>query len=239
MKSGQELEVQVSIRNPGKHHSRLLRRTKRVPGVVYGAKIKPFSVEADEKLIERCRKMTLHENPIFKLVSDQSELNHVNVMVKSIDIHPLNRRPVHIDFFALDMTAQIRVNVQLKFEGRPRGLADGGNLQVIMREVEVECLPTQIPEALVANVEGLGVSESLHVYDLQLPEGVRMMSDKDLAIATVAVIEEEVITPVVSEAATADGAAAAAPGAPAAAGAAAPGAAGATPAAAGGGAKKS
>src|SRR5687767_3227322 len=101
MRNAQDLQVEVKVRNPGKHHARLLRRTKKVPGVVYGAKITPFNVEADLNLIERCRRMTLHENPIFKLVSDQSDLNTLNIMVKEIDVHPLTRRPVHFDFFAL------------------------------------------------------------------------------------------------------------------------------------------
>src|SRR4051794_31106562 len=99
----QDVQVEVKMRNPGKHHARLLRRTKRVPGVVYGAKNEPLAIEAELNMIERCRKMTLHENPIFKLVSDQPSLNSLNVMVKEIDIHPLTRMPVHFDFFALDM----------------------------------------------------------------------------------------------------------------------------------------
>lgn len=222
VKNAQDLEVAVSPRHPGKHFSRQLRREARVPGVVYGAKIQPFSVSADVKQIDRCRRMTLHENPIFKLVSQEGELNNLNVMVKSIDVHPLSRRPVHIDFFALDMTAAIRVEVQLKFEGKPKGAADGGSLQIIMRELSIECLPTQIPEQIVVNVEDLGVGESLHVYDIQLAEGLKMISDRDLAIVTVAVIEEEVIAKP-TETAVAEGAPAA-------------GAAGATPAAATGGA---
>jgi large subunit ribosomal protein L25 len=199
--AGQNIELEVRPRVTGKHLSRALRREAKVPAVVYGAKLSPHSIEADLKVVERVRKLTLHENPIFKLKSADSNLNGVNVLVKALDVHPVTRRPVHLDLFALDMTQAIRVHVQLKFEGKPIGLADGGNFQIVMRDVEVECLPTAIPESLSVDVSNLGVNDSVHIYDLQLPEGVKTISNKDLTIATVVVQAEE--TPVAAPAAAA------------------------------------
>ena len=242
--AGQNFELQVRPRTAGKHFSRTLRKEAKIPAVVYGSKVSPHSVEADLKLVERVRKMTLRENPIFKLVSEDKALNGVNVMVKSIVVHPVTRLPLHVDLYALDMTQAIRVRVQLKFEGKPIGLADGGNFQIVNRDVEIECLPTQIPESFSIDVSNLGVNDSVHVSDLTLPDGVKAISPKDLTLATVIIIAEEDLTPVAAAApaegaaAAAPGAAAAAPGAPGAAAPAADGKAAAAPAADKGGAKK-
>lgn len=234
--AGQNIELEVAPRTVGKHFSRALRNQSRVPAVVYGTKIQPASVEAELRLVERVRKLTLHENPIFKLKSNDTKLNGVNVMVKAIDIHPLTRRPIHMDLYALDMTQSVRVRIQLKFEGKPIGLADGGSFQIVNRDIEVECLPTQIPESLTIDVSNLGVNDSVHVYDLQMPEGVKAISNKDLTLATVAIIAEEEIPVAAAAAAPAEGAAAAgaaAPGAAPAAPGAAPAAGAAAPAAGG------
>lgn len=222
-------ELPVEKRTPGKHFSRALRASAKVPAVVYGAKIQPQSIQADLGVIERVRKLTLHENPIFKLKSNDAAIDGVNVMVKTIDVHPVTRKPVHVDLYALDMTQSIRVYVQLKFEGKPLGLADGGSFQIVAREIEVECLPTAIPDSLSIDVSHLGVNDSVHVYDLKLPDGVKAISGQDLTLATVAVIAEEVAAAPVAAAAAAPAAGAAAPAADAKA---------AAPAADKGGAKK-
>lgn len=237
--AGQNIELQVRPRTTGKHFSRALRNEAKVPAVVYGAKIQSHSIEADLKIIERIRKLTLHENPILTLKSDDGKLNGVSVMVKTIDIHPVTRRPLHVDLYALDMTQTIRVRIQLKFEGKPIGLADGGNFQIVTRDIEVECLPTAIPESISIDISNLGVNDSVHVYDLQLPEGVKAISNQDMTLASVVIIAEEAAAPVIAAAtdATAAAAAPAAGAAAPAAGAAAP-KAGAPAAGDKGGAKK-
>lgn len=194
-----------------------------VPAIVYGPKVKnsTFSVAINDAVKYSRRGF---ENAIFTLKSMDKALDGIKVLSKSVDIHPVSRRPIHLDFFAPDMTKAVRVKVELKFEGKPIGLADGGIFNAVRRDIEVECLPTEIPESITVDVSGIGIDESMHVSDIKIPDTVKLITAIDETIATVAVVAEEVAAPV---AAAADPAAAAA--APAA-GAAAPAAAAAAPA---------
>jgi large subunit ribosomal protein L25 len=226
----EKIELLVSDRSIGKANSRASRVAQKIPAVLYGPKHKPVNLLMDELAVTRYggRKF---ESTIFVLKSSDTTLNKMNVLFKKVQNHPVNRRPTHVDLYALDMTATIRVNIALRFEGKPTGLADGGMLQTIMREVEVECLPTDIPDEIVADVTHLGVGDALHVSDLKVAGDVKIVSAETLTVATVAVISEEAATPV---AAVAD---AAAPAAGAAAAAGAKPAAGAKAAAPAAGAK--
>jgi large subunit ribosomal protein L25 len=148
--------------------------------------------------------------------------------MKDVQINPLTRRPIHVDLFALDLKKVVRVSVEVKLEGKPVGLAEGGLLNVVNRTIEIECLPTDIPESFTADISNLGIGDVLHASDVKIPANVKMMSAGDLTIAVVNLFVEEVIEAPV---AAADAAAPAAGGAAPAAGAAAPAAGGAAPAA--------
>lgn len=226
MASGQKIEIPVSPREIGKHASRTSRTQGKIPGVVYGPKTKPLNVLADEKLLTKYMGRKF-EATIFNLKSDESGLNNVSVLLRDIQVHPLTRRPVHIDFYALDMTQNITVSIGLRFEGKPLGLSEGGVLEIIVRQIEIECKPNEIPDEIVVDVSGMNVGDALHVSDVKIPAGMKVKSQTTLTLATVSVPKEEA-APV---AAVADPAAAAATPAAAAGGKAAPAAAAAAPAA--------
>lgn len=220
------IEIQVQSRKSGKSNCRKLRRQENIPGVIYGAGKKNAPLFAEEKVIKKFAARE-YENAIFTLKSDDKEINGAKVLFKDISRHPVSRKPIHFDFLVIDLNKEIRVYVDLKFEGKAIGLTEGGLLEAIVRQIEIACLPTKIPEFIAVDVSNLHVGQTVHLKDVTLPDGVRAISSSDLALVTVTVVEEEVAaTPA---AATPDAAAAAA-GTPAAAGAAA--APGATPAAA-------
>jgi len=221
----QRIELNMEARESGKHNSRALRNSNKVPGVVYGA-IENVNVVVDIRDVVKYNTRA-YENALFNVKSPIAGANGKVVLIKSVDIHPLNRRPVHVDFFALDLKKMVRVNIEVRLEGKPIGLAEGGLLNVVQRQIEIECLPTEIPDFFTADVSNLGVGDALHVSDLTIPEGLKVLSRPEETIAVVTVQEEEV-APVVDAAAAAPAAGAAAP---AAAGAAAPKAAAAAPAA--------
>jgi large subunit ribosomal protein L25 len=225
-----DLEFNVETRTTGKHWSRGLRRDKSVPAIVYGPKVKNANISVLESDVVKYDKQK-YDNAIFVLKSKDSQLNGLKVLKKSIDIHPVSRRPVHLDFFALDLTQTVRVFVEIRFEGKSIGVKEGGILNTVKREVEVECLPTQIPQFLSLDITNLGILESIHASELKTPEGVKLITLPTETLCTVVVVEEEVAAPV-AVAAAVEGAAPAADGAPAAPGAAAPAAGGKAPAAA-------
>jgi large subunit ribosomal protein L25 len=217
----QQISIEVNTREAG-HRLSQLRRTKGVPGVVYGPKITNMVLSLAENDAVRYSRHN-YENAIFTLKSQDGKLNGLKVLKKSVTYHPVTRKPIHIDFFAPDMTKSIRVSVDLRFEGKAAGLADGGIFNAVRREIEIECLPTAIPDFISVDVSGLGIDESLHVSDIQIPESVKLITSREETIATVSIVAEEVVAaPVVAaaDATAAAGAATAAPGAaPAAAGA--------------------
>ena len=210
----QKIEINVDARPQGRGHARNLRLNKRVPGVIYGATENiNISMHVNDIIKYNTR---AYENALLTLKSDDKKLNGKVALLKDVVINPLSRRPEHIDLFALDLTKTVRVSVEIRIEGKAIGLSEGGLLNIVTRQVEVECLPTAIPEAIIVDVTNLGVGDSLHVSELTVPAGVKMISRPELTIAAVVVQEDEVV------AAAPEAAAAAAP---AAAGKAAPAAA--------------
>jgi len=219
--AGPRIDLNITKRETGKHASRTSRVGGMIPGVVYGPKTKPLNVITDEKTLSKYMGRKF-EATIFNLKSDVSNLNGVSVLLRDIQVHPLSRRPVHIDFYALDMNANITVSIGLRFDGKPIGLSEGGVLELIVREIEIECRPNEIPDEIVVDVSGMNVGDAIHVSDVKVPDSMKIKSLPTLTLATVSVPREEA-APAAAEAAPAAAAGAAAPAA--AAGAAAPAAA--------------
>jgi large subunit ribosomal protein L25 len=218
-----DLVLDVQPREFGKASARKARSLNMVPAVVYGPKVKNMVLQTPEKAI---RKFISHQydNSIFTFKSTDSKLNDVAVLMKHKEIHPLTRRLTHVDFYALDLTKTIRVSIELRFNGKPRGIADGGFFQPIERNIEVECLPNKIPSHFDLDVSDLGVHESLHASNVALPEGVKLITEGEVTLCTVTIIKEEevVVAPVAAaepevigkgKKEEGEGAAAAAPGA--------------------------
>ena len=221
MKNTDKIELPVSPRMPGKHNSRVSRKGEKIPAVLYGPKSKPVNLLIDQILLQKYGG-TKYESTIFSLKSDDKSLDKINVLLKDMQVHPLSRKPVHLDLYALDMSATVRVSIAIRFEGKAIGLTEGGMVQTTLRELEIECLPNDIPEFVVADVTNLHVGDTLHVYDLKLGDNIKIMSGAQLAVASVSIIEEEVIAPVVAAAVEGAAPAAGAAAAPGAAPAAAP-----------------
>ncbi len=215
----QQINLTANPRTAGKHNSRTLRKNERVPAVVYGPKTKSVSFDIAKLDAVRASRHGF-ENTFFTLQSDDKSLNGLKVMRKAVEIHPVSRAPIHLDFFAPDMTQTVRVNVEIRFTGRAEGVKAGGIFNTVRRDVEVECLPLEIPEFFEVDVTNLNLDESMHVSDIKFPEGIKLMTAETETIATVAMVKEEVAAPVAP--ASTDAAPAAGAAAPAAGAAAAP-----------------
>jgi large subunit ribosomal protein L25 len=209
-------DLTVEPRQTGKHFNRKNRVAAKIPGVIYGSSDN-HNVVIDENTLLKFNTRA-YENALFNIKSTENKLNGVVVLLKDVQVHPVTRKPLHADLFALDLKKPVRVSVEIRFEGKPSGIADGGLLNIVNRTIDIECLPTEIPEGLTIDISDLGVGDSKHVYDLTLPKTIKLMSSPDTTLAVVNMFVEETVA-----APTADAAAAAAP----AAGAAAPAAAGA------------
>jgi large subunit ribosomal protein L25 len=183
--------------------ARRLRAAGRVPGIIYGPKRQALAVSVSA--LELQRKLThLEGTHLVRLVStagSDPDLHDRVVLVRELQEHPVSGLLLHADFYEVDLTARIEVAVPLHFVGKAAGVITGGILQPDMRELPVECLPTEIPEYLEVDVTPLAIHDALHVRDLRLPEGVRAVVDLGQTIVTVvAPTMEEVTTTVAAEA---------------------------------------
>lgn len=203
----QNVTINVNARKSGKHFSRQARMEKIIPAVVYGPNFKPLNLSLAENDAIKFGKRA-YENTIFTFVSEDKALNGIKVLRKAIANHPLSRRPIHLDFYALDMSKAVRVNVELRFIGKAMGTGEGGLFSAVRRDVEVECLPTAIPEFFEVDVTPLGLNQSLHVSDVKLSGNVKLITSAQETIATCSVVEEVVAQVAPAAAAAAPAAAA-------------------------------
>lgn len=219
--STNRIELNVEPRTAGKHFNRQNRVSRKIPAVIYGS-VKNQNILIEEGQVLKYN-VRAYENALFTIKG--AELNNVVALMKKVQVHPLSRKPLHVDFFALDLKKAVRVNVEIRTEGKAIGLAEGGLLNMVNRTIEIECLPTEIPSHFSVDISHLGIGQSLHVSEIQLPAGVKLISSPDMTVAVVALAEEEVLTPTAvaaDPAAPAAGAPAAGAAAPAAGAAAAP-----------------
>lgn len=182
--STQRIDLNVEARTVGKHFSRSLRNESKIPAIVYGAIDKNINISIAENAVIKYNSRN-YENALFNLKSTDKALNDKVVLIKAVSVHPLSRKPVHVDLFAIDLKKAVRINVEIRLEGKPVGLAEGGLLNLVNRQIEVECLPTAIPEFFTIEVSHLGVGDAVHVSDIKFPEGVKPLSASDLTIAVV------------------------------------------------------
>jgi large subunit ribosomal protein L25 len=207
------IDLSVEPRQKGSKGSvRSLRRDGRIPGVLYGAKRTATLVAVDSKEFE-AKVGSIEGTHLIRLNSSTGELGGRLVLVKEVQRHPVQRSLIHADLYEVDVNSKLKLRVPLHFIGRAAGVDVGGILQPIKREVEVLCLPTEIPDYIEVDVSALGIHDALHISDLHAPTGVDLVLDTDEAVVTVLppVVEE---VKVAAEGATAaEGAAAPAEGA--------------------------
>jgi large subunit ribosomal protein L25 len=234
-----ELAAEIRATRP-KSRRHELRRQGRIPAVLYGPKTKATAI-AISAVELRSRVSASARQRLMRLKSSSPELNDRHVIVKDIQRAPVSGNFVHADFYEVDLTRPLRVSVPLRFIGKAHGVAEGGILQPLVREVDVECLPLEIPEVIDVDVSALDIHDVIHVSALTFPGNVKPIFDTDYPVVTV-------LPPTVAEAQVAAAAEAVpAEGAEGAEGAAAPaavegaakeGAKGGAPEAAKGGAKE-
>jgi large subunit ribosomal protein L25 len=181
----------------GKGAARKLRKKSQIPAVFYGPKSEPVMLALDYPELEQVLQNATSENIIFdlKIQSDKGSDTR-KAILKDLQVDPVKRTYLHVDLYEISMDKEITVNVPIRLIGNPIGVTNGGVLQHIRRELEVSCLPDRLIDALDLDVSRLDIGDSLHISDIELPEGTRSAQDEHLTIAVVAAptvsIEEEI-----------------------------------------------
>jgi large subunit ribosomal protein L25 len=184
----------------GKEGAKRLRRAQRIPGVVYGGPRGPISVAVNPQ--ELLAALGAGDNVLINLSLTGGATRQPSlVILKELQRDPVKGGPLHADFMEISMERKIRVEVPLALAGEPTGVKNkGGILEHALRQLFVECLPLSIPERIQVDVSGLDVGHAIHVRDLTVAEGIRILDDGGRVVASVlAPVAEEVAAPAEEE----------------------------------------
>ena len=195
----EEIKLDVQVREEsGSRKVKVIRREAFVPGIVYGGKKQPTLIKVERKAFERIRRAH-HGEIIFHInvLQGEKKLSDFPAMVKESQHDPVSDQLLHVDFKRISLTEKIQVKVSIIPKGDPIGVKrDSGSLEHNMWEIDVVCLPTQIPQSIEIDVSGLEISDNIHVRDLKLPEGVTTKHDPDDIVFTVVPPMKEEVAPV-------------------------------------------
>ncbi len=178
----------------GKGAARSLRRNNMIPAVIYrGGDSMPIKIPKAE--ITKFINTTAGEQVMVKLQFSDGENKFA--LMKDFQVDPVKRDLLHADFFEVSLTEKVRVSVHVTTVGEPIGVKrDGGVLQHVLREIEVECLPDKIPGHIKVDISELVIGQSFHVSDIKLGDDIKILTDPDGVIANVvAPVTEEVAKP--------------------------------------------
>ncbi len=169
----------------GKGASRALRRSGRVPAVVYGGNEEPLAIHVEEKELVRQLGTGHFFNSIVEVEVGGAK---VRTLPKDVAFHPVSDRPLHADFLRLSKDAKVHVNVPVVFvnEAASPGLKRGGVLNVVRHDLDLLCDADKIPDEIAIDVTGLDVGDSIHISHVKLPAGTASgITDRDFTIATI------------------------------------------------------
>ncbi len=180
------IELTVEKRSTrGKNEARRSRVLGKIPAVVYGAGKPTVEVTVDRKALSDVFREGAGENAIFLLKLEGTDQSR-HAMIREHQRDPLTRKTQHIDFVRVMMDTKIRVKVGIEVVGTAIGVkSEGGILDLVTREVEVECLPTAIPAHIPVDVSELAIGDLIRVGELKPVEGVTIMEDADRVLVHV------------------------------------------------------
>jgi large subunit ribosomal protein L25 len=186
----------------GRNAIKKIKAAGMVPGVIYGAAQETVNLQVNGRELSNVLARASGENILVELeIQDGAEKHNALAMIQEIQHHPLQREILHIDFHAVSANETVSAEVPIETVGEAVGVkVHGGLLEHILRYLEVECLPGDLPHSIEVDVTNLDIGQSLHVRELNLPTGVEAMTDPEQTVVAVVEprVEEEVVEPLVT-----------------------------------------
>ncbi|MCK5178612.1 MAG: 50S ribosomal protein L25 [Candidatus Omnitrophica bacterium] len=200
----EEFKLDVQIRDQiGSRKVKAIHREDCVPAIVYGGKKKgPTAIKVDRRAYERIMRDHQGQSVVFHLnvMEGEKKLRDYAVIVKEEQHAPVSDKLQHIDFHRISLTEELEVKVPIVTKGEAAGVKnDGGSLDHTVWELDIVCLPTNIPEKISIDVTELGIGDAIHVKDIVLPEGVKTMHDSEAILVSVVPPMKEVEAPAEGE----------------------------------------
>jgi large subunit ribosomal protein L25 len=190
----EQIKLKASLREGvGKQQVKKMRNTGLVPAVLYHRGEAPISLVVPDKEITKIVHGSGGENILINLTIEKDKSSKPrSVIIKEVQRHPIKRSVLHIDFNEISLTEKIIVEVEVVAKGEPIGVKqDGGFLDHPLRVLKIQCLPTDIPKHIEVDVAGLRLNDGIHVSDLKLPAGIKVLNEPDLLLFQVKIHEEK------------------------------------------------
>jgi large subunit ribosomal protein L25 len=181
------IELKTNIRTTtGNGPARRIRMTGQIPAVLYGPKTEPVLLSVNKSDLELVFKKGGIGQVILNLVIQQNgETTTRPAMIKELQTHPVSRNFIHIDFYEIKMDQKITAKIPVVTTGIAKGVELGGMLQIIRRELEVECLPLAVPEFIEIDISDLDIGDSIHVGDIRVEGEIEFLEDDNYTVVTV------------------------------------------------------
>lgn len=193
----EEILLDAQIREGlGKSKVKGLRAEGFIPAVIYGEKKQSQPIQVAHKQLFQLLHQHHLENVVINLkIKDDKKQKNRSCLIKEIQYDPVKGDIIHIDFNEISLTKAIKVNVPVIAKGEPIGVKqEGGSLEHILWEVEVECLPTEIPKSIEVDVSQLKIGDAIHIKDINFPSQIKVLSSPEAIVLSVAApIKEEVV----------------------------------------------
>jgi large subunit ribosomal protein L25 len=204
--AGERIKLRVDARaNGGSAEARRLRVRGFVPGVLYGRGAEPQPFVVGERDLRRVLTGQHGTHAILDVVVGDGGQKARHAVLKDYQLHPTRGELLHIDLQEVRLDQAIHAQVTVELVGDPEGVTMGGVLTQVTREVNVEALPMEVPDRLELDVSGLAIGDSLRVADLSVPEGVKLLDDDDVVLASVSAPRVEEPEEVLEEEEAAEG----------------------------------
>jgi large subunit ribosomal protein L25 len=168
----------------GNSPARQLRLKGLVPAVIYGPGKAPEMLSVNSRDLERVFKGSHTIQVLVNLNIENGGSETRKVMIKDLQTDPVSRQMLHVDFYEIDPSRKIHMKVQVVAKGKAAGVEMGGMIQIIRRELEVLCLPGEIPDTIELDVTGLGIGDSIHVKDIHLEGNLEIPAEVDFTVIT-------------------------------------------------------
>ena len=175
----------------GKSASKQLRKQDIIPAVVYKHGEETMSIQIKETDLIHALHTSAGENAILTL-DIKGGKDQKTVIIKEMQYHPIKENILHVDFQEISLTEKITVNVPIMLKGESVGVkTEGGVLDQMLKELEIECLPTQIPEKIDVHIEEMKIGDTIHVNELDVPAEIEVITDHEQAVVSVEAPHEE------------------------------------------------
>ncbi|MEA3346599.1 MAG: 50S ribosomal protein L25 [Candidatus Auribacterota bacterium] len=191
-----DVHLDVKVREKrGTGGARSTRRNGYIPAVIYAHGEEPLLIMIDKNQFSKATRGHTSENVLIDMKIEKQR-KPKKAIIKEIQVHPVSDEIIHIDFSEVFMDEKIHTRIPIVEKGEAKGVKEqGGVLEHIMRDIEIECLPAEIPEKIEIDITDLEVGKSIHVSDIGFPDGTKVLTDSKLVVFSVAipkVVEEAV-----------------------------------------------